>query len=85
MDEGIKYCLIWCLLIILTLMELATLRLNLPVTTIALSIIGLASIKALLIALYYQHLIKESESVGWFYLASIFFILVLVVTWITGV
>lgn len=79
------YVGVWIGLVIFTLLEVLVLGLELGTILMVLLVLGLASVKAILVALFYQHLRYEPPSLGWFYVASVLIILAIIVTWITGV
>ena len=79
------YVAVWIGLVIFTLLEVLVLGLELGTLLMVLLVLGLASVKAVLVALFYQHLRYEPPSLGWFYVASVLIILAIIVTWITGV
>lgn len=59
------YWKIWAWLLVLTVLEvLASLKLTLPKSEMILLLVGMAIVKALLVALYFMHLRFERVSLG---------------------
>ena len=69
---------VWLALVSMTLMEVVFVELQIPLFAALSSIIILAAFKAVLIALYYQHLRHEPKPLGYLALGAIFFLVVLV-------
>jgi len=65
------YVGVWAALVSLTGVELALLTVNIPHAVFLTFLFGSAFIKAVLIALFYQHLVTEPKSVGAIYLAGL--------------
>ncbi|HID05445.1 MAG TPA: hypothetical protein EYH45_03690 [Candidatus Caldiarchaeum subterraneum] len=79
------YVAVWVALVVFTVIELMLVGMPMTPITIALGILGLASLKALLIALFYQHLIGEAAWVKIFYAFALLTAVGLVVGMITGI
>jgi len=87
MDEHMAlklYTGIWVLLVGLTLMEILMVMFNLSPLIILLGVLGIAAIKALFVALYYQHLKYDDIAISWFYLMALFFALFIVMVFTGG-
>lgn len=67
----VGYATVWLVLIVATGLELALFGMPLTPLVVALGIFGLAGIKAILIAMFYQHLVGEPKSVSILYLVGL--------------
>lgn len=84
MEKITHYLFVWVVLIILTITEVIMITSPMNLSLILSIIVSLAAIKAILIALYYQHLKYEAFSLSIFYLSSLFFIVIIMLTWTLG-
>lgn len=78
------YAVIWVLLVGFTVAEVMMIVMAFPPIFILLGVIGLASLKAVFIALYYQHLKYDDIAISWFYLMALFFALFIVIVFSGG-
>jgi len=78
------YTLIWVLLVVFTIVEVMMIAMAFPPVFILLGVIGLASLKAVFIALYYQHLKYDDIAISWFYLMALFFAIFIVIVFTGG-
>ncbi len=69
--RSVGYGVIWGLLIGATVFELAIFRTAIAPNAAASIIVSLAGLKAMLIALFYQHLSREPKSVSLVYVAAL--------------
>ncbi len=69
---------VWLALVSMTIMETVMVYLQIPLAAALASIVIMAAFKAILIALYYQHLRHEPRPLGYIALGAIFFLVVLV-------
>ena len=87
MDENMVlkvYTGIWILLVGLTITEILMVMFNLSPIIILLGVLGIAGIKAIFVALYYQHLKYDDIAISWFYLMALFFALFIVMVFTGG-
>ncbi len=78
MGKAVFLFSVWLALVSMTIMEAVFVALEIPLVAALSSIIVLAAFKAVLIALYYQHLRHEPKPLGYLALGAIFFLVVLV-------
>ena len=64
------YIAVWAVLAVATGLELLVIGRPIPQVPSSLVVMGLAGLKAILIALFYQHLIHEARSIPVLYLAA---------------
>ncbi len=69
--KSIGYGAIWAVLIGATALELVLYGASATVSGATTAIIGLAGLKATLIALFYQHVTREPRSIAFLYLAAL--------------
>ncbi|MDJ0269180.1 MAG: cytochrome C oxidase subunit IV family protein [Aigarchaeota archaeon] len=67
----VHYVAVWVGLVILVALELVVFYAGLPPAQARAGIIGLASVAALLVAVFYQHLIREPRGVATLYIAGL--------------
>ena len=84
MDEDYIYIGVWLGAVILTFLEVIFLGVNIIYYLLIALIIGMALIKAILIAGVFQHLFFERKALGLWYLLTVLTLIAIVVTWITG-
>ena len=78
------YVGVWIILVIATVLELAMLYMQAPLTLLLAGIAVLASLKAILIALYYQHLRYEPAALSAIPISGLALLIILVVTMVAG-
>jgi len=65
------YIAIWVILILFTIIEILIFGLPLPTSLIVPGILSLAAVKALLIALFYQHLLHTPTGISTLYFIAL--------------
>jgi hypothetical protein len=65
------YVVVWVVLMVATALEMLIFGMPAPPSVTTLGIGGLAGLKGLLIALFYQHVVDEPKSVSLLYLAAL--------------
>gem|GEM_PF-4019907 len=78
------YSGIWILLVGLTILEILMVMFNMAPIFILIGVLGIAGVKALFVALYYQHLKYDDIAISWFYLMALFFALFIVMVFTGG-
>lgn len=66
----VGYVVVWAVLVVATGLELLVMGRPIPQVPSSTVIMGLAGLKAILIALFYQHLIHEARSIPTLYIAA---------------
>ncbi len=84
MRRTILYVMIWAILVAGTITEVATRFLPFAISIVIFGIISISSIKALLIALYYQHLRDEAIIVSLFLVTALTIIATLLIGSVAG-
>ena len=87
MDESTMlkiYSGIWVLLVVLTIAEVIMVTMQMAPVIILIGVLGIAGIKAIFVALYYQHLKYDDIAISWFYLMALFFALFMVMVFTGG-
>lgn len=87
MDESTMlkiYSGIWVLLVVLTIAEIIMVTMQMAPVIILIGVLGIAGIKAIFVALYYQHLKYDDIAISWFYLMALFFALFMVMVFTGG-
>ena len=84
MPKIMVYATIWAVLVAATLMEVIARFLPTTVNIIIFGIISISSVKALLIASYYQNLRYETRVLAFIPIAAIILLSILLVTAIAG-
>jgi len=79
------YIGIWAVLMLATVVELAILRLPMTLSLVVSGIIGLAFLKAVLIALFYQHLLMETRWIKLLYAVAVLIAVGLIVGMVTSI
>ncbi|MEM4190120.1 MAG: cytochrome C oxidase subunit IV family protein [Candidatus Caldarchaeum sp.] len=79
------YIGVWAVLMLATVLELAMLRLPMTLSLIVFGIMGLAFMKAVLIALFYQHLLTETRWIKLLYAVAALTAVGLVVGMVTSI
>lgn len=79
------YIAVWFVMVVATLVEVAAVNFPAALVVVVLSVIILAAFKAVLIALYYQHLRYESLALGAIPLTALFMLIVLLMSALHGV
>jgi|FaiFalFF_MnMetaG_3_1042247.scaffolds.fasta_scaffold04066_2 hypothetical protein len=75
---------VWVLLVLATVAELALFRIPLDRTVFTVALFGLAGLKALMIAVFYQQVIREGRDVAAFYLFALLVALGLIIGTLTS-
>ncbi len=78
------YTSIWVLLVGLTVLEVIMVVMEFSPLLILFGILLLAGVKAIFVALYYQHLKYDDVAIAWFYLMALFFALFIVMVFTGG-
>jgi len=83
--KAVAYVAVWVVLVAATVAEVMLVSMPTTALTIALGILGLASMKAVLIALFYQHLIGEAAWVKILYVFAVITAIGLIIGMITSI
>ena len=84
MSEVKTYIITWVVLVVITIAEVIMLGIPMAYSLIVFSIAALAIIKALLIALYYQHLAREPGSLSLLPIYAVAMLAALIVISVVG-
>ena len=78
------YIAIWGVLVLLTILEVMMVAFEMAQFLLILGVLGIAAVKAIYIALYYQHLKFDDEALSWFYMMALFFAILIAIVWSNG-